>query len=127
MNLTQEKKKEIYAQLIDVLFAGAVKARPEDITQDVAMVVGEMMQAIAKCSQNFAKFGFVVVYQLTIGVTIGFIIDSFLESKLVSGSVSFVLSQWVMKLLANRQFAPCVNSARAAFRSKIEIALMGLF
>lgn len=137
------QEKVAYAQAINVLFGGAVHANPAQITEDVAIDVDKMIFEITKCSQAIAEFSFSTFYSFTLGHAVKYAAQ-YAASQMVNGmslihalfieaggvlldyEVSGYFGSWVANLMSNRRFVGCVYKARANWRSKIEIGLMGL-
>ena len=111
--LTQEQK-EIYADIINRIFAGNMHVESSEITQDVADAVEQMCSEIVKCSQAIAMLGFEVIYALAGGLLIPGII-----AKVGAAAGKELIKDWLIALFKNYQSVICVNSAKANYRSHL--------
>ena len=122
--------KQIYANLIGILFNGAVTATPDQISNQVITDVDAMMIAIAKCSQPFKEATFKVIYNVIIGKFVGKFVESIVENFIlrehIEGKIEDLIQDWVLSLVKDYQFRPCVDGARLNWRSPIEIDLLGI-
>lgn len=137
-NFSQKQINEAYAKTIDILFNGAVRATPEQITPEVIEKVDKMIREIVNCSKALTELSFKLIFQATVGNNIANTVDKYVENFWVrlffiydpAGSalspVVDVLVKWVQTLNKHRQHKFCVITARSRWRSPIEIALMGI-
>lgn len=130
---TKQQTNEAYAKTIDILFNGAVKAHPNDINADVIHDVDMMIQEIAKCSASITELSFKLIYKaatMAVSPVIDAYTNNFYQRLFIKqgGGKSWekVLLNWVQKLQGNRRHMLCVITARSRYRTKIELALLGL-
>lgn len=145
MSLTQEQVQQAYADTINILFGGAVRAEPEQINEQVILHVDMMVSEIANCSKNMTELSFNLIFNALLLVGSGkiataaanlfgvyadnFLVRFMLEYEptgIAYQPVSELLHQWVQALMRNRLHKACILTARANWRSKIEIELLGL-
>lgn len=126
MEMTYQEKQQAYVDAIEILFAGAIKLQAYQINDQVMKSVDSMITDITKCSQRIASFGFDVIYKLTVDTVLGMYIPVLVIKLGTSFAVKQLLKKWVTQLTSNYQFIACLNVARANYRSRIEIELLGL-
>lgn len=134
-------EKQMYATAIGHLFGGAVTATPEQITKEIADDVDIMIKEIAGCSEAVQNFAFSLFYNFVLawvpGKAVEYVFDhvpqnvyTMLGQWYVSGqvdeTVESIIGDWVANLIRNRRFIGCIYQARANWRSKIQMALMGI-
>lgn len=117
MSLSQSEK-EVYANFINVIFQGALNAKPYQITEKVVENTDSMYLAILGCSTQIKSMGFDLIYTL---IPIRGVV-----AKLGARATEDMLKQWVMKLTSKYQFLGCLNQAKASWRTAIQHSLMGL-
>lgn len=124
----KQETKEAYANLINILFNGVIKAEAYQINDTVVKLVDNMVIDITKCSEAISSFGFDVIYETTAGIVAGLILDTFIDTLLVKlvteEAVSTLLKKWVLKLSSGYQFIACLQTARLTYRSRIESELI---
>ena len=111
--LTQEQK-EMYADIINKIYAGNMHVESSEITQEVADEVEKMCKEIINCSQAIARLGFDIIYTLTVGPFIPGII-----AKVGAIAGKELIKDWLTALFKNYQSVICVNSAKANYRSQL--------
>lgn len=126
MEMTLREKQQAYADAINILFNGAIPVEPEQVNEEVMKLVDAMIADITKCSQKIASFGFDVIYKLTTDTALGMFIPTLFIKLGTSAAIKALLKKWVLKLSSGYQFIGCLNTARANYRSKIQIELLGL-
>lgn len=145
------KEREAIVNQINTLFGGVVRAHESQITEEVALYVDQMFREITSCHEGLAPFAMVLE---GIAKAIDFIIPDevkvlmggmsiaeYIEEKgtahlidLVKASkikdaydiISDIHEIWMKYTDGDRRFQVCINVARLNWRSKIELALMGL-
>lgn len=131
---TKKQVQEAYAKTIEILFNGAAKATPEQITPEVIKQVDTMVQEIAKCSKLITELSFKLIYKAAMMAVVNPLVDEYTNNFYTrlfikqGGGKSWekVLLEWVHSLQGNRRHVTCVITARSRWRSPIEIALLGL-
>lgn len=134
-------EKEIYASAINSLFGGSVQATPDQITLSITQDVDTMIQEISKCSKAVGSFAFEMFYNFVLAWIPGKAVEYVFEhiphnvytllgqwyfSEKTNETVEALMSDWVNTLTRNRRFIGCLYQARANWRSKIQLELMGV-
>ena len=131
-------EKEIYASAINSLFGGSVQATPDQITLSITQDVDTMIQEISKCSKAVGSFAFEMFYNFVLawipGKAVEYVFEGveyqtttllgkFVATELVNAGL---LNDLVLFLSRSHRFIGCLYQARANWRSKIQLELMGL-
>lgn len=134
-------EKEIYASAINSLFGGSVQATPDQITLSITQDVDTMIQEISKCSKAVGSFAFEMFYNFVLawipGKAVEYVFEGveyqittllgqFVATELVNAGVQSLLNDLVLFLSRSHRFIGCLYQARANWRSKIQLELMGL-
>lgn len=136
-NLSKKDVQVAYANAIEILFGGVIKAEPSQVTEQVIKDVDTMIYEIANCSKNIVQIGIDIIYKVTvergIGAVKGLFIDNLLLDILFDKAtqnqqdyIKELFDEWMHKLIGNRRFRACIYQARRNWRSKVEMELMGI-
>lgn len=142
MGLSYEMKKK-YAETINALFDGSVRATPDQINETLCLYTDKMILDITNCSKNITNFAFNVFYTFTFSHFTKFavqyalgrwfpsmsLLDDFVKWSAVEKAdyeFSGFIADWISELTKRRKFVGCVYTARANWRSRFEIELLGI-
>ena len=122
--------RQAYVDAIRILFKGVLTASPDQINGQVVADVDAMIKEIARCSQAMSKLGFELIYEITLGQAVGNITESILDFILVrmavNDKVQDIIEKWVLKLMDDFRYRPCLEAARVNWKSRVEIDLLDI-
>ena len=121
------KTDEMYADVINELFDGAMQnVTPDLINDNVKYVADKMVTDIAQCSKGFRKLEFDLIYSATVGNLFGKLLEEIVKNGFARDYVASEIGNFLETLLPNVRYKTCVMAARSKYRSQMEIALLGL-
>ncbi|MDR2164062.1 MAG: hypothetical protein LBO79_00135 [Zoogloeaceae bacterium] len=121
MSLTNDEKAQYVAAIAAVWPVDMPNNNVNNISDEVAGIMDQVLQAIKECSQAFA--GVNIVFAVFYGVFPPSSWASVLVNALQSGTS---VTAWIEALRGNAAYNACVVTAAANWRSAIELALIGL-
>lgn len=136
--MRQEQVQKAYAETISILFSGSIQAKPADITAHVIQKVDTMITEIAQCSKAITELSFALIFQAAVGYPVATITDILTNNILIRlwlmhdpkgtalSPIHTVLQDWIHALTSNYRHIACVTTARAKWRSAIQMELMGV-
>ena len=146
-----QELKNTYVKNIEILFGGTVVAQPYQISEEVINIVDTMFSEITQCHKQLAPFAMTAELiatainnripdeiKVAVGVTdIGEYLTDKSKNKVAEvfgaakalnafSTIKDIIDIWQKYTDSNRRMQVCINTARANWRSALEIELMGL-
>lgn len=118
MALTQEER-ETYHELVQRLYGGTVSSSPSQITEDVADIVNTILDEAVECSKAVAITQALISLLFPSTSVISF------TKNLVKTGYSAIMD-WLAASEGNEAATACIESAKLNWRSRLELALLGM-
>lgn len=138
------EERQMYVSIIKKLYGNTISVSDDQISDEVAEIVNNILVSIRTCTGNLGIFTSIVqgvadgLRSVAEFVTFNLIHDiltgkvgqnNFVSSLKESFGTAFVISfvtTWTDILLNNKQSTICVNTAKLNWKSALAIALLGI-
>lgn len=146
-----QTQKEAYAKIVAVLFDGAVKPQPNQITAEVVEIADKMMSEITTCHNRLKPFavlanGIAGTAEALLPGEIGLVLgttsfETYLKDKTFDEvakalkksnalsaykALQAFYQAYLQYTAADRRLKICIVTARVNWRSRMEMAVMGI-